>query len=157
MVTTKVIVIAAAAIVFAVLVIVLVNMWKRETERRTASIKAIEKRLNDVVSQLVDSNRLISETNNGSIDKRLDSLLEILQQMKSDDRDIASEDFSELEAYDTEMPEDEISFDFLDSYDFDDMDDDSFEEDYGGLPNEYITGRSGKKYTAEELESLIKE
>lgn len=53
----------------------------------------------------------------------------------------------------------EISLSFIDSDEFDslDIEDLDFFENLEKLPPDYDRGRSGRKYTAEELESLIKE
>lgn len=76
-----------------------------------------------------------------------------------------SSGFDEIElniadSTDNEEEKEEISFDFLGLDDLDDldgMDELLFNERNVGPAEEYITGRSGRRYTAEELEELIRE
>ena len=73
-----------------------------------------------------------------------------------------SSGFDEIElniadSTDNEEEKEEISFDFLGLDDLDGMDELLFNERDVGPAEEYITGRSGRRYTAEELEELIRE
>lgn len=156
MTTTVVIALAAAAALLVTLLIVLA-VCKRESKKRTESINAIENRLKEVTKVLADSNRIKNDTVERSFGSGMEELIQAIEKL-------AAKNVSEEKAvrYDTEyeQPEDEISLDFLEAGDLYDiqMDDlEDFEEDDLLIGTEYNTGRSGKKYTAEELETLIKE
>jgi len=165
MTITVVIALAVAAIFLALSVISLV-LWKKETRKRTESIKAIEKRLNQVVSELADSNRIKSEAADHSAGSNMKDMIHAIERLAAGNED---EERLKIGDFEYDVGDEEISFDFLETgalYDniedieIDDIEidglDDFYESDVS-IAEDYTIGRSGKKYTAEELETLIKE
>lgn len=143
-----------AFVLLLVIVVVAISSWRQGNKSRNASIKAIEQSINDVVYELSEMNTTWQKTN-----ERLDEHLEF-EKKKEESKipEIEKPVIKEAEPLNMMVPE-EISLDFADLDDFDNL---SFEDldlldSTDGIYTEYNTGRSGKKYTAEELESLIKE
>lgn len=143
-----------AFVLLLVIVVVAISSWRQGNKSRNASIKAIEQSINDVVYELSEMNTTWQKTN-----ERLDEHLEF-EKKKEESKipEIEKPVIKEVEPLNMMVPE-EISLDFADLDDFDNL---SFEDldlldSTDGIYTEYNTGRSGKKYTAEELESLIKE
>lgn len=143
-----------AFVLLLVIVAVAISSWRQGNKSRNASIKAIEQSINDVVYELSEMNTTWQKTN-----ERLDEHLEF-EKKKEESKipEIEKPVIKEVEPLNMMVPE-EISLDFADLDDFDNL---SFEDldlldSTDGIYTEYNTGRSGKKYTAEELESLIKE
>ena len=143
-----------AFVLLLVIVAVAISSWRQGNKSRNASIKAIEQSINDVVYELSEMNTTWQKTN-----ERLDEHLEF-EKKKEESKipEIEKPVIKEAEPLNMMVPE-EISLDFADLDDFDNL---SFEDldlldSTDGIYTEYNTGRSGKKYTAEELESLIKE
>lgn len=156
MTTTVVIAFAAAAILFIMLIVVLI-VCKRESKKRTDSINAIENRLKEVTKVLADSNKIKTDTIDRGAGSGMDELVQAIEKL-------AAQKDSEEEMMDTdwglESSEDEICFDFLEEGELYDISTDDLADFVDGgilIGSEYNTGRSGKKYTAEELETLIKE
>ena len=143
-----------AFVLLLVIVVVAISSWRQGNKSRNASIKAIEQSINDVVYELSEMNTTWQKTN-----ERLDEHLEF-EKKKEESKipEIEKPVIKEAEPLNMMVPE-EISLDFADLDDFDNL---SYEDldlldSTDGIYTEYNTGRSGKKYTAEELESLIKE
>lgn len=143
-----------AFVLLLVIVAVAISSWRQGNKSRNASIKAIEQSINDVVYELSEMNTTWQKTN-----ERLDEHLEF-EKKKEESKipEIEKPVIKEVEPLNMMVPE-EISLDFADLDDFDNL---SYEDldlldSTDGIYTEYNTGRSGKKYTAEELESLIKE
>lgn len=143
-----------AFVLLLVIVAVAISSWRQGNKSRNASIKAIEQSINDVVYELSEMNTTWQKTN-----ERLDEHLEF-EKKKEESKipEIEKPVIKEAEPLNMMVPE-EISLDFADLDDFDNL---SYEDldlldSTDGIYTEYNTGRSGKKYTAEELESLIKE
>lgn len=155
MTMTMGIALAAAAVVLVVLVIILV-LFKREANKRTKSINAIESRLKEMALELADGNRMKSYAMDSSSTDKMEELIRAIERLavNTEEKEYTIQNYTEFDD-----PNDEISFDFLETeYYYDSEEDemeDFLEEDI--IVSEYNTGRSGKKYTAEELESLIKE
>lgn len=156
MTTTVVIAFAAAAILFIMLIVVLI-VCKREAKKRTDSITAIEHRLKEVTKVLADSNKIKTDTIDRGAVSGMEELVQAIEKLatkKESEEEITDADWALESSYD------EISFDFLEERDLYDIETDDLvdlvDEDIL-IGSDYNTGRSGKKYTAEELETLIKE
>ncbi|MDO4745571.1 MAG: hypothetical protein Q4B18_03330 [Bacillota bacterium] len=173
MTTMMTVALAFVAVLITAFIIVLV-FWKKDSKQRNESIRALEKRLDEVVHELADGNKINSTTKNDISDENMDRLIRTLENMSFIGAISEVDEVNEAQEDDIEIEDvgDEISFDFLELDGFEMFEDfetekepqisndfeieDDFEIDIG-LPEEYNTGRSGKKYTAEELEALIKE
>ena len=233
---TTIIVVAIVALVFFVTVCVVTFMvWKRETEIRTDSIKAIERTMSDMAAELADLNvdrirhdghdRLRYDAakanmyswadtrksagnessntfkkkkkdpfswvrSNKNIEAAEDETVTVFRPMEGESRKLKWVEVSEAAdveenekeenkpseeqtAPETEeyVPEPEevipeepkepvsnsINLSFVDLEDLDNWEDIEFFKSLSGRQTDYNMGRSGRKYTAEELEELIKE
>lgn len=212
--TTIIIVVVVALVFFVAVCVVTFMVWKRESEMRTDSIKAIEQNLEKLAHELS------SDTDSGNELHRMSSVInagrasevrrrriyedpfewvreaeeaaadgpqeamETIRQETEGKADFAVETHdgeimdqsAECELIEEKSPGDipyedpeyesnavtdskeaaepdlmEIDLDFIDN-----MDDDG-DELSESMPSGYDTGRSGKRYTASELETLIKE
>lgn len=164
MMTTMVVAIAAVA-VFVVISIITITIVKKESLKRTASIKAIEKSINKLSVDLVENIKLSND-----IAMELNADLHYMYEDAVTNINVTSTGMTtplEMEHMISETIENmtaaepgEISLDFLDMDNLEDLeipDDMLFEEEFAEPTGEYIVGRSGRKYTAKELEELIKE
>lgn len=151
-VTTIVAIVALVSLL--VIVVVVISSWRQGNKSRNASIKAIEQSINDVAYELSEMNATWKKTN-----EQLDELRD-LEKRKGESEIPEAKSPVEKGNEPFESPaREEISLDFADLDDFDSLGFEDIEllESMEGIYTEYNTGRSGKKYTAEELESLIKE
>ena len=181
----------AVAVFFIVICIVAVIVVKKESKRRTESLKAIEKSINKISQELVGELR---ERNDIAMDlnedvhymaevsaarvkeeaaaptQAVDDVSDIIEEPGANAGVAAANiydsggEFDEIDLSGIGSIEDtaaddkeEISFDFLGFDDLDGMDEVLFDDKSVEPAEEYITGRSGRRYTAEELEELIKE
>lgn len=165
MTTTMVAAIAAVA-VFVVISIITITIVKKESRKRTASIKAIEKSINklsvDLVENIKLSNDIAMELNADLHYMYEDAVTNINVTPPAETTapvemdDMTSQTIESMTAADPG----EISLDFLDLDNLENLeipDDMLFEEELAEPIGEYIVGRSGRRYTAKELEELIKE
>lgn len=166
-ITTIVAIVAFAALL--IICAIIISAWRRGNKARNASIKAIEQRVNDVVLELSEMNttwkntyermdferRREEEKRAAEIEKIIEKELEPL---KTAPKEEISLDFADGEIS-LDFDEGEISLDFMDFEEFDNITIDDIElfDSTPEIQTVYNTGRSGKTYTAEELESLIKE
>lgn len=167
--TTTIVIALVVAVAFLLMSVVFLVLWKKETKKRAVSIKTIEKRLNEVVAELADSNKIKNDATDRSPGSNMEDLIQAIERLV-----IRTEDEERLKLDDPEYDADgdEISFDFLETGDLGDLYDDiegieiddieiddldDFYKTDVSIAEDYTIGRSGKKYTAEELEALIKE
>ncbi len=154
-VTTIVAIVAAVS--FLVICVIMISSWRQGNKSRNANIKAIEQSINDVVYELSEMNTTWKNT--------CDRLEELEQKREEERKATEIEKVIEKEKEPLDVPvRGEISLNFAELEDFNtlSLNDLGFEEielldSMPDMYTEYNTGRSGKKYTAEELESLIKE
>ena len=233
---TTIIVVAIVALVFFVTVCVVTFMvWKRETEIRTDSIKAIERTMSDMAAELADLN--VDRTgygghdrprydagkvdmyswpdtrkntgnesgnafkkkkkdpfswvrSNKNIEAAEDETVTVFRPMEGESRKLKWTEVTETvnanekepdsnELSEEQMPQEteeyipepeevipeepkepvskSINLSFVDLEDLDNWEDIEFFKSLSGRQTDYNMGRSGRKYTAEELEELIKE
>lgn len=154
--TTPTVVLIAAAAFFIVICVVAIIILKKESKTRTASIKDIEKCINKMSHELTEgikAGNSIAMDMNADIHCMLESSAAGIKEIK--DNGFGSDNQNSNSAYMNET--DEISFDFLEFDNLDSAEDLIMGEESNESAGEYITGKSGRKYTAEELEELIKE
>lgn len=144
-----------AIVLFLIICVIVLSSWKQGNKSRDGAIKAIEQSINDVVYELSEMNTSWKNT--------CDRLEELEKKREEEKKAAEIEKLVEKETYE-EPVQGEISLDFADLEDFNtlSLSDLGFEEielldSMSDTYTEYNTGKSGKKYTAEELETLIKE
>lgn len=167
---TPIIVAAIAAVVFLVtLYIVAISVWKHEAKKRNSSLRNIENSLNEMVHELTTLNAEVAEQGNRA--QMRDNIVAnkdlTFEEYQIPDQAYSRKSTEKIEAaevteYDVAVSDDEINLDFidLDGIESIDLDGLSIFDSVNSMakePADYSTGRSGKRYTAEELEALIKE
>lgn len=152
-VTTIVAIVALVS--FLIICVVLISSWRRGVKARNASIKAIEQSISDVVYELAEMNTTWKNTY-----ERIDFEKKREEENKATEKVTEIEKIIEKEQEPLDvLPQGEISLDFSIFEEFEDMSLDDLEltDDMSDIKTDYNTGRSGRRYTAEELETLIKE
>lgn len=212
--TTIIVVSIVALVYFVTLSVVAFMVWKRESEMRTDSIKAIEHEINEMAYELAGINlvnqkreRRISRENDECDDRsrmntdndlidlrkvnaRAEDTVTVFRPVEGQNRKLRWTEVSEETVHEevmaepespqpalvqgsgpgdsivegeeqndrkTETPTESINLSFIDLESLDSFDDVDLFESTEKVLSDYDTGRSGRKYTAEELESLIKE
>lgn len=149
-VTTIVAIVAFVSLL--IIFVILISSWRQGNKKRSAAIQAIEQSINDVVYELSEMNSTWKNTcermefeRNREDETKTAELEKLIEKVK-----VTLDPIEQAKPTKPAEPMNpvEISLDFEE---FEDL------EDFDNLTEEYQVGRSGKKYTAQELESLIKE
>lgn len=160
-----------------IIFVILISSWRQGNKKRSAAIQAIEQSINDVVYELSEMNSTwkntcermefernrADETKAAELEKlieKVNATIEPIEQMQNMQAIEPMEPMKPIKTIEPQGPG-EISLDFDDLEGFDNLTLDDIDL-LDSIPDmdiqeEYQVGRSGKKYTAQELESLIKE